>query len=324
MERVALRRPRRPTFDGRYPGTLSVRTADDGTLTATVTITFQEYLEGIAEVPPTWPRAALEAQVIAARSYVLSRTGWTGEQGGDLDTPICGTSDCQVYGGIPQPRPPGMHRWYAAVRDTRGQVLLYGGPARRHGLLLDLERPHVRQRRGVRQRAAALPASGGRARRRRVAAVALARGAARSTTSRPCCAPTAPGPPARRSPRRGVDGSAVRLTGGGQTRTVDASGVRDALNTWASCLLPRRYPTDGLPATVPSGWFTLSASPRGLVIDGRGWGHGVGMVQWGAYGKAVRGGRPRASSPSTTAGSRRDATRSPARCRWSSRPACAR
>ena len=49
------------------------------------------------------------------------------------------------------------------------------GPARRHGVLLDLERPHVRERRGVRQRAAALPASGGRTRRRRLRAVALAR-----------------------------------------------------------------------------------------------------------------------------------------------------
>ena len=40
---------------------------------------------------------------------------------------------------------------------------------------------------------------------------------------------------------------------------------------------------------IPSGWFHLSSSPRGLVVEGRGWGHGVGLVQWGAYGKAVRG-----------------------------------
>ncbi len=119
--------PERATVEGRYPGTLSIRTADDGTLTATVTLSFQEYLDGIAEVPPTWPTAALEAQAIAARSYVLSNTGWTGAQGENLDTPICGTSGCQVYGGIPQPRPPGLRRWYAAVQDTQGQVLIYEG-----------------------------------------------------------------------------------------------------------------------------------------------------------------------------------------------------
>jgi stage II sporulation protein D len=53
--------------------------------------------------------------------------------------------------------------------------------------------------------------------------------------------------------------------------------------------MPCRYPSDGLPVTIPSGWFGISASPRGLVVSGRGWGHGVGMVQWGAYGKARRG-----------------------------------
>ena len=278
----------RPTFDGRYPGTLSVRTADDGTLTATVTITFQEYLEGIAEVPPTWPAAALEAQVIAARSYVLSRTGWTGEQGGDLDTPICGTSECQVYGGIPQPRPPGMQRWYRAVRDTRGQVLLYGGrPAdtvysstsngHTYGndeVFGSAPLPYLRP--VVERDDGASPLSRWRVEvpPRDLATVLRADGAW------PAGTPIA-------SVR--VDGATVRLSGGGETRTVDADGVRDALNTWASCLLPRRYPTGGLPTTVPSGWFTLSSGPGGLVIDGRGWGHGVGMVQWGAYGKARAG-----------------------------------
>jgi stage II sporulation protein D len=278
----------RPTFDGRYPGTLAVRTADDGTLTATVTITFQEYLEGIAEVPPTWPTAALEAQVIAARSYVLSRTGWTGEQGADLDTPICGTSECQVYGGIPQPRPPGMHRWYAAVRDTRGQVLLYGGrPAdtvysstsngRTYGndeVFGSAPLPYLRP--VVERDDGASPLSHWRVDvpARDLATVLRADG-------------TWPAGTPITSVR--VQGSTVRLSGSGQTRAIDASGVRDALNTWASCLLPRRYPTDGLPTTVPSGWFTLSSSSRGLVIDGRGWGHGVGMVQWGAYGKARAG-----------------------------------
>ena len=278
----------RPTFDGRYPGTLSVRTADDGTLTATVTITFQEYLEGITEVPPTWPRAALEAQVIAARSYVLSRTGWAGQQGGDLDTPICGTSECQVYGGIPQPRPAGMHRWYQAVRDTRGQVLLYGGrPAdtvysstsngHTYGndeVFGSAPLPYLRP--VVERDDGASPLSRWRVEvpSRDLATVLRADGVW------PVGAPIT-------SVR--VQGSTVRLIGGGETRTVDASGVRDALNTWASCLLPQRYPTDGLPTTVPSGWFTLSSGPGGLEIDGRGWGHGVGMVQWGAYGKARAG-----------------------------------
>ena len=63
------------------------------------------------------------------RAQLRARHGPGGpaQQGESLDTPICGTADCQVYGGIPHPRPPGMARWYRAVRETRGQVLLFGG-----------------------------------------------------------------------------------------------------------------------------------------------------------------------------------------------------
>src|SRR5205823_12053321 len=92
------RHPALPSPVARYPGTLSIRRADDGTLGITVTLPFERYLEGIAEVPPSWPLAALEAQAIAARSYALASTGWSGAAGEPLGTPICATTSCQVYG----------------------------------------------------------------------------------------------------------------------------------------------------------------------------------------------------------------------------------
>jgi stage II sporulation protein D len=273
---------------GRYPGTLWVRAADDGTLTATVTLTFRRYLEGIAEVPPTWPMAALEAQVIAARSYVLSRTAWEGAQGESLDTPICGTADCQVYGGIPEPRPPGIRRWYAAVSRTRGQVLLFGGrPAdtvyfstsngRTYGndeVFGSSPLPYLRP--VVERTDAASPLSRWRVEMpfRDLGTVLGGAGLWPSGT---------------RITRAVPIGSGVRVSGGGESRTLDAGTLRDALNSWAPCLLPARYPSGGLPTTIPSGWFGLSGGRRALIVEGRGWGHGVGMVQWGAYGKAVRG-----------------------------------
>jgi SpoIID/LytB domain protein len=281
-------RPDRPTLDGRYPGALSIRVVDDGTLTVSVTLRFQEYLEGIAEVPPTWPAAALEAQVIAARSYVLSRTGWTGEQGADLDTPICATSDCQVYGGIPQPRPPGLRRWYEAVRNTRGQVLLtgdrpadtlyfstsngrtYGNDEVFGGSPLPYLRPVVERDDD------ASPLSRWQVELPFDDLATVLRGAGSWPDGVPITSAS-------------VEGSFVRLAGGGETGTFETSGLRDAVNTWAPCLLPDRYPSGGLPTTIPSGWFTVSSGLRGLVVGGRGWGHGVGMVQWGAYGKASRG-----------------------------------
>jgi peptidoglycan hydrolase-like amidase len=115
--------PEQPSLKARYPGTLSIRRADDGSLGLTVTLPFERYLEGIAEVPPSWPVAALEAQAIAARSYALASTGWGGPQGGKFETPICGTASCQVYAGIPVRPERAIHPWLKAVRRTAGRVL---------------------------------------------------------------------------------------------------------------------------------------------------------------------------------------------------------
>ena len=41
-------------------------------------MSFQEYLYGIAEMPSTWPEAALKAQAVAARSYAYRRTKMAG------------------------------------------------------------------------------------------------------------------------------------------------------------------------------------------------------------------------------------------------------
>ena len=44
-----------------------------------------------------------------------------------------------------------------------------------------------------------------------------------------------------------------------------------------------------LPMAFPSDRFGLSSSGDTVTVDGGGFGHGVGMSQWGAYGKARRG-----------------------------------
>ena len=86
------------------------------------------------------------------------------------------------------------------------------------------------------------------------------------------------------------DGSSVRITdGAGVAHVLDGSTFRDAVNTWAPCLEPGRYPSGGLPTAIPSQWMTATSSNGAAVVTGRGWGHGVGMVQWGAYGKARHG-----------------------------------
>jgi stage II sporulation protein D len=86
-----------------------------------------------------------------------------------------------------------------------------------------------------------------------------------------------------------LSGSTVVVRGGGDSRAIDLGDFRDAVNAGAPCLEPGRYPPAALPTTIPSSWLSMSEAPDAVTITGRGWGHGVGMVQWGAYGKARLG-----------------------------------
>jgi stage II sporulation protein D len=288
--RVASRciRYHRPRLAARYPGTLSVKRSDDGTLALTVTLSFEDYLEGIAEVPPTWPRAALEAQAIAARSYALATTGWEGAEGEALKTPICATTSCQVYRGIPVPFDPSVRRWFAAVRRTSGLVLLYGDrPAdtvyfstsngRTYGndeVFGSAPLPYLRP--VVERDDGASPVSRWSV---RVPFDDLAT----------FLHEAGEWPPNRTISSVGLEGSTVTVRGEGPSRSMDLTTFRDAVNVWGPCLKPGRYPPSPLPVTLPSRWMTLSSNGGAAVAVGRGWGHGAGMVQWGAYGKALRG-----------------------------------
>jgi stage II sporulation protein D len=278
----------RGTLGARYPGTLSITSADDGSLSIMLTLPFERYLEGLAEVPPSWPGAALEAQVIAARTYALAHIGWTGQQGETLQTPICASTDCQVYGGIAVPPTPGIQRWDAAVARTQGQVLLYGGrPAdtvyfstsngHTYGndqVFGSAPLPYLRP--VVERDDHASPTSHWR--------VPLPFGSLETFLQ-------AGGlwPAGARITSAHSTGSTVQVTGPGASRSIDAGAFRDTVNAWASCLMPGRYPTDSLPTTIPSDWYGVTSGAHGAAAVGRGWGHGVGMVQWGAHGKAKKG-----------------------------------
>lgn len=82
-------------------------------------VDLESYLRGVvaAEMPGSWPLEALKAQAVAARTYVLYSMKPTNTYD------ICATTDCQKYRGVAEEHPNSDQ----AVFETAGQVLTYGG-----------------------------------------------------------------------------------------------------------------------------------------------------------------------------------------------------
>lgn len=74
-----------------------------------------QYLLGVYEMPSDWPKEALKAQAVAARSYALAYTGNGARE-------ICTTQACQVYKGGNK-----GGNWEAAVKETEGEVMVRDG-----------------------------------------------------------------------------------------------------------------------------------------------------------------------------------------------------
>jgi stage II sporulation protein D len=277
-----------PVLHERYRGTVEVLRASDGDLYLIGELPFEDYLKGIAEVPRDWPMESLKAQVVAARTYAAANL----EPGGAYD--LCATDACQVYLGMAVEAGPWGHRWVRAVEETEGQILRYQGePATTtyfstsNGRTYDNEdvfggSPVPYLRGGPETDDGASPLSRWVARfpfddlARFLAAEGLWSG-------RPI-----------RSVRQDEGRIVIRGSKKRSKVVLDRGGLRDALNDRAACLEPSVYPArEGggyrLPQPVPSTWFRSHQDGDALVIEGRGWGHGVGMVQWGAYGKAKSG-----------------------------------
>jgi len=106
-------------WEGRtYSGALRFL-AHEGELLAINVLPVEEYLRGVvpSEMMASWPMPALEAQAVASRTYTLHSL----EPGEPYD--ICATFLCQEYGGLEAQHP----RTDEAIRNTAGLVLSYEG-----------------------------------------------------------------------------------------------------------------------------------------------------------------------------------------------------
>lgn len=106
----------------RYRGAVRL-SAVDGVVEVVNVLNVEDYLRGVvpSEMAASWPMEALKAQAVAARSYTLT----------SLDPyaryDLCATEDCQVYRGVEAEHP----RTDAAIAATAGVVVTYGGSAAR-------------------------------------------------------------------------------------------------------------------------------------------------------------------------------------------------
>lgn len=295
-----------------YAGSLEVASASDG-LVLLDHVGVDDYLLGIQEVPFSWPTAALEAQAVAARTYLA----WTLERGraGAGKTygfDICASTACQVYGGLDQVASPLGERWAAAVEATAGEVLLYQGrPAlamyssTTGGRTRNYEDVYTGRSPIPYLQAVSSPGEDSAFAKWRydvpgsvlndvLEAAGLLSGPLRDVTV-----------------KETSDGDGpwmVEISSGGSTTSLTATEFRGVMNRWAAKTHPEVFPAfrpggGRYPQTVLSPTYTITKqwhfpdSFRSGYIDvypvytfeGNGWGHMVGMSQYGAKAMADAG-----------------------------------
>lgn len=108
--------------DGKnFRGSIYFKRYTDSDLTVINQLNIEEYLYGVLpkEISGTWPLEAQKAQAVTARNFTLVKLNEHSNYGFDL----CSTTHCQVYGGYDVEHPNANK----AVDQTKGQFLTYNG-----------------------------------------------------------------------------------------------------------------------------------------------------------------------------------------------------
>jgi len=256
-------RTRTVSLEGQaYRGRLEVQRLN-GSLAAVNVVDLEEYLEGVLkdEILPGWPAEAAKAMAVAARTYAI----YMMEQNPGGVFHLRATTASQVYGGATGEDP----RTSWAVQATRGQILTFGGqpiPAFYHACsggatedALDVFGPNFDTIIGVRdQFSLSCPY-----------ALWIERLSWREV---------------ERALQRGgySTGQLLRIEDLQRSRTGRI--LRLAIHhTRGTLILEGKRFREALGNDViRSTDFEVRATTSGFTFVGRGWGHGVGLSQWGA------------------------------------------
>lgn len=289
------------TFKGkRYRGILRTVATDSGTLVVNV-LPLEDYLKGVVPLElgerPAAERAALEAQAIAARSYTVSRlTAARAGRGRSEHFDVVPSTSDQVYGGADAERPNAS----AAVDATRGLVLLYGGrvitapyssacggetagaeEAWSGTPVAYLRRVSDRIPRSERYYCDIAPRFFWE---RTLTGAELDAAVARYLRTITRVPPEGPG-----------DVRGLRVAErfpGGRVRVLELRTARGSFDVGGNDARAILRTPSGEP--LPSSYFSVTtegadAGITRVVLRGNGYGHGVGLCQWGAIGRARAG-----------------------------------
>jgi stage II sporulation protein D len=282
-------------------GTIELKSESDG-LVLVNRLSLERYLLGLNEVPTDWHMGALKAQAVAARTYALHvltqpRAGAADDYGFD----ICASVECQVFSGADVVQTLEGRRWQKAVESTEGEVVLYnerpilaryhstsGGRTLENRQAFPDERfyPYLRPVPSKTEKRAPLYRWTVRFRLTQLQAILERAGWWTRANERLVSVRTI-------ESSRGWHYPDVVMKGSGRDLIRTAQEFREKLAMLAPQMYPGKYPSEKpsgpLPETLPSNRFEIVTREKNVFVRGRGWGHGVGMSQWGARGLAERG-----------------------------------
>lgn len=261
-----------------------------GTLTVVNIIGLEKYLYGVlpAEMSPSWNFEALKAQAVAARSYALNTKGKHQKDGYD----VCATTDCQVYKGYD-----GEHKTSnQAIDATRGEVLTYqgkvilaafhaagGGYTENSENVWNSTIPYLRGVEDFDQESSHYQwkiEMNAELFLRKLKNINPAIGEVQSLS----LSPLEKSP--QKSPDRGVSGRVLKIALVGKKGTVDYTGseLRSLLglkSTRFDIFIQKDEKSKKVQVNkAKKEWRNLKKAT--ITIEGYGWGHGLGMSQWGA------------------------------------------
>ena len=227
----------------------------------------EKYLYGVLlhETPPYWPIETLKAQAVAARTFALDRVRNMKDRNYDVTSDIYS----QVYGGKKSER----WRTRKAVDRTRGKVLTYKGellPAYYHAIC-----------------------GGHTENASHVFKIDL-----RPLKGRPC--PYCKGARGmlwkKALSYKEIEGALNKYGINVKGISFITEGKRDNSGRLENIKVKHRKGVEVIegykfrlalgPNTIKSTNFTMRFTPNRVIFRGKGWGHGVGMCQWGAFGMA--------------------------------------